>query len=86
VDRFAEDSRPWWLGSPPVLVTVVTPTMVCAIASLLGLHALTPSVFVDVMACIMWVAVINDVLSSWGGFLAARRRFIVDGSFPFMMS
>lgn len=64
MDCLAQDLRPRWLEGPPVLIAVVAPTMACAVASILRLYAFTPSMFIDVMAHVMWVTVVDDAFSS----------------------
>ena len=58
--------------------------MVCIVASFLSLHALTPSMLVDVIACVMMVMIVNNVLSSWCAFLSSRTDLLVDECLPLM--
>ena len=84
MDHPAEDSRPRRLESPPVLVAIVMPAIVCVVASFFSVSLLPSPMLVDVVACVTWFMVVDDALSDWRQFFAMRRSFLVDKNFLFV--
>jgi hypothetical protein len=59
--------------------------MVSIVASFLGVPMLVSSVFVDVVACVTRLPVVNDALQDRCHLLDSRRRFLVDKNLPLML-
>jgi hypothetical protein len=57
---------------------------VSAIAFLLGIPVLAPSVLVDVVACVTRLPIVDKALLDQRRPLASRRRFLVDRNLPLM--
>ena len=69
-------------GSPPILVAVVAPAMVCVVASFLSVPVLSSTVLIDVMACVLWVSIIDEAFLDWCSLPASRCGLLMDRNFP----
>jgi hypothetical protein len=61
-----------------VLIAVVASTAVSVIASFLGNPMLAPPVFVDLVACVACLPMVDEALPDQYHPLASRRSFLVN--------